>query len=167
MRFPLPLPDGLNHLQVEVYYPDDQTRFSKTEVVAGIRELKVKLPAPPDECLIRVFPVQNSEPLSVGYVYLDGQLRPYRPEIHTLSTAGASITDELVESVEESDEPPVEIVEEDRDSTLDMGEPMDLDVAADVDLVPEELSVLQVVTESGMQPLKDALSAELEDESDE
>lgn len=166
MRFPLPLPDGLNHLQIEVYYPDDQTRFSKTEVVAGVRELKVNLPAPPNECLIRVFPVQNSEPLSVGYVYLDGQLHPYRPGMHTLSTAGASITDELVESVEESDEPPAEIVE-DLDSTLDMGEPMDLDVAADVDLVPEELSVLRVVTESGMQPLEDALSAELEDEPDE
>jgi hypothetical protein len=156
MRLSVPLPDGQTNIHVEVYYPDVQTRYSKTEVMAGVREVRVKLPAEQEKCLIRVFPVQDSEPLSNGYVYLDGQLHPYRPE-DQLSTAGASITDEPVESVEESDEPPAEIVEEVHGVALDMGEPLELDSSPG----------LVVVTEAGIEPLEDEDSAELEDEPDE
>lgn len=157
MRLPVVLPDGVHNIHIEVYYPDANTRYSKTEVMAGVLEVSVKLPADPEDCHIRVFPVQDSEPLSNGYVYRDGQLHPYRPE-DQLSTAGASITDEPVESVEESDEPPAAIVEEAPSAALDMGEPLELDSSSD----------LVVVTKDGMEPLEDEEeSAELEDEPDE
>ena len=101
MRLSLSLPDGLYDLQVKVCYPDEETLYTKTDVMAGVRKASVKLPAPVEECLIRVFPVQNSEPLNRGYVYWEGSLVAYRPEIHQLSTAGVSITEEPVESDEE------------------------------------------------------------------
>ena len=158
MRLTLPLPDSLMDLRVEVYYPDDETLVARTDAIAGVRKVRVKLPAEPEECLIRVFPVQNSEPMNSGWAYWEGRLCAYRPEIHTLSTAGASITDEPVESVEEPDEPPAEDVEEALGPALDMGESLEL----------ESSPGLVVVTETGIEPLEDEEDpAELEDETDE
>lgn len=157
MRLPITLPDGLYDMHIEVYYPDEDTLHATTKVMAGVTEIRVRLPDDPEKCLIRAFPVQHSEPVSAGYVYWDGRLRPYKPEIHKLSTAGASTTDEPVESVEETDEPPADVVEEALGPALDLGEPLELDSSAG----------LSVVTEAGIEPLDEEEPAESEDKTDE
>jgi hypothetical protein len=157
MRLTLPLPDSLMDLRVEVYHPDEETLVTRTDAMAGVRKVRVKLPAEPEECLIRVFPVQNSEQMNKGWAYWEGHLCAYRPEVHTLSTAGASIIDEPVESVEKPDEPSVDEEEEVLGPALDMGEPLELDSSPG----------LSVVTDAGIQPLEDDEPAESEDETDE
>lgn len=158
MRLTMPLPDGLHTLHIEVYYPDDRTLFSKTEAMAGLREVRVKLPADPSECLIRVFPVQNSEPVSNGYVFKESQLRPYRPleELRVLSPASEDITDESVESVE-SVEPPAAIMDGPMGPSLQMAETLELSSSPS----------LVVVTNDGIKPLEDEEPADKIQQQDE
>ena len=151
MRIRVPLPDGIYTFHIEVYYPDAETLHSKTEVIPGMLEVPVKLPADPAECFIRVFQVHQFEPVSQGYVYLDGELRPYKPEIHKLSTAKPVGTDAPsyiqppLEPAAASKKVYEQLKEEVLGPTLSRGEPLILDSTPS----------LTVVTETGIEPLED------------
>ena len=74
-RVTVPVPMSDTSTKVEVYYEGKLNRHGGVE--AGRTEAKIKLPAPLEDCEIRVIPCDAlGNPCGRGYVYTDGALVP-------------------------------------------------------------------------------------------
>jgi hypothetical protein len=71
----IPLPDSQYPTRIEVYYQGELNRHGG--VAAGTQEVKIKLPAPVEECEIRIIPCdERGKPVGSGQAYVDPESKP-------------------------------------------------------------------------------------------
>ncbi len=77
-RITIPIPKSDSLTRIEVYYNDKQNRSGGVQ--AGATEASIKLPAPIEECEIRIIPCDTQgKPVGRGYVYEDKTVKPEPP----------------------------------------------------------------------------------------
>lgn len=77
----IPIPDSSFPTRIEVYYDGELNRTGGVQ--AGATEASIKLPAPVEECEIRIIPCdQQGKPVGRGHIYKDESIQPEPPE-HT------------------------------------------------------------------------------------
>lgn len=74
-RIIIPIPQSQHQTRIEVYYKGELNRYGAVE--PGATEINVKLPAPVNECEIKLIPYNASgQPCGRGHVYRDKTIMP-------------------------------------------------------------------------------------------
>ena len=98
----VPVPYGDCRSKIEVYYKDPDKPERQAQLSAGMTEAKVRLAegASLDECMILVKQLAADGNVTFTYLFCDGGLEPFNPDVHQLGSCC------------DKDEPEPEVVQE-------------------------------------------------------